>query len=258
MRWLLSGAAAAALLTCATVARAVSPDFEGERGIEAHFTLGYGSLFNTSERVFQSPREASGASQPAPALVGGLNFRLGAGYRLTPFLSAGATMEWQGMGALPLGPSGGRNEEWSAGAIAFGVYGRLYPMAFTSGALNMPRVNFNAADQSLRRWEPWVSLGIEYHALWRNVTITGTRYGANWNSQGVRVPIAAGFDVRVIPSLALGVALGIAPVISAGIGRTATAEVLGNVVTTSSNYDSAAPLNATWFIGLGARYTLTF
>jgi hypothetical protein len=250
-----SAALAAAVGLLAPPAHAIRPDFDGEQGLEVFFRAGYGSLVNTSERVFQSISEATAAGTPANALSGTYNLALGVGYRFMPLVSAGAFVEVQGQDIAPLVTPAGATPS-SGFSWGLGAYARFYFMPLVSGSLHVRRVNL-AGPGDARRFDPWASLGVQYFALTRNVQQPGTPLGASWSVASLAVPIAAGFDYRVITELALGVSLGIAPMATLSSAKTETFMQGGNVVTRTGSFDNATGGNALWYVGFDLRYTLS-
>ncbi len=250
-------------------ALAIRPNFDGERGLELQIALGAGSYFDTTTRWLQRPRELPPGVQPMPMLSPGFHFRAAVGWRFFPLLSAGVYIASQTLGSTDIS-SRGMNLAATAGAVSAGVYTRFYPMPLFIRTLNAPRTIFQSAGEA-RRFEPWISIGFEfYQNFWRTTERSGLLEYSRWNVQGVGVPVAVGFDFRVLEPLAVGISFGVAPWITFGdcgnmdqpsgcpvqqTVRTITAD--GNPQTDLYSYNSAAGTNVSWFLGLGVRYTLS-
>lgn len=250
---LASIALAVAVCAGASPALAIRPDFDGEQGIEAHITGGYGSLVSTSERVFQSRSDAVGT--PPNALSGSYNLRFGLGYRFTPIISAGLLFQLQGVDTAPFVTATG-SDPTSGGAWSLGAYARLYFMPLITGSLSVRRVNL-AGPGDTRRFDPWASLGVEYFALARSTQRPGTSDSASWSMRSLSFPITAGFDYRVITELAVGLSVGIAPMATLGMDKTENFLQAGNPTTRTTAIDVATGGNALWFVGVDVRYTLS-
>jgi hypothetical protein len=232
------------------------PDWNGERGIEASVLLGGGSLFDTSERLFWNSMQASGGAAPPNALSGGFNLAGVVGWRFLPWLSAGVSAQALFVSANPV--MGSVGYDTTATSYAFGVYARLYLSQFLFHAATTRQVNFQGL-LDVRRLDPWVSFGIEYQTITRTQTMPLSLLGATWYRQSIGLPIMAGFDVRVLPPLAVGVALGIGPWIG-GWGHVVQhyLDTTGNPVNMDSPTSSVAVVDGSWFAGIDLRYTFTW
>ena len=252
----------AAVLGAASSAWATHPDYEGERGIEAHVTLGYGLFTAASDRVFLSSGEVT--SGALDAFSGGFNARLGAGYRMVPYLSAGITAGVQALGAA---------DQYSASesrlgardsfvGYTVGVYARLYLGSLLNGARTEPRVFFRSATDP-RRFDPFVSLGVEFvQGIQRSRAYTEPLNLTSWTTSYVGVPVVLGAEYRLATQLAVGLNLGFTPLVG---GRTTKLSQLhelrpgiDEVTRTSTDYTPDAGANFNFWLGLTARYTLTF
>jgi hypothetical protein len=237
-----------------SIAHALPPDFDGERGIEVGITAGYGLYTHTNERLFWTQNESVIAGTPPPAITsGGADLRFHLGYRFTPILSAGVYGELQWIGAAQT--TGTTTTAFSGGT---GVYARFYPAALFNGTLDARRVRFDGV-MARRRLDPFVSLGVEvYQSITRNRADTAmSQYYANWNRHSVGIPLVVGVEVRLIPALAMGIQIGWTPLIGGSIDKTVQANIGGNVVTTSTQYESVDVFNSQFWVGVSARYTLT-
>ncbi len=234
------------------VARAVAPDYDGERGIEAGASFGYGTYLNTSQRLFWTPVQAS-TPNPPTAISGGANLRFHLGYRIVPFLSAGVFGEVQWIGTAPLGVS-----PTTGLSGAGGVYVRFYPAALINGTLDVRRVRFDGL-LDRRRLDPFVSIGVEYHALGRTQNPDTPAFSATWTRTSVGVPLVLGADLRVIPALAVGLQFGMTLLVGGHVDETTHRnDSLGNPIVTNVGYESVDGLNAAFFAAISARYTFTF
>ena len=215
-------------------------------------SFGYGLYTNNTERLFLPPSQATNMSPDA--ITGGPNLRFHLGYRFMPLLSAGVYGQVQWIGAVVPANVGGN--AFSGGV---GAYARFYPAALFNNTLGVRRVRFDGvADR--RRIDPYVSIGFEgYQAIERTrFDMMDTRLTSTWRRTAFGVPITVGADVRLIPSLAVGLQLGITPLFGSGIDKNGIeSDGRGNVVPVSSHYDSVDAENAQFFFGVSARYTLT-
>jgi hypothetical protein len=252
----------AAVIGGSASAWATHPDYEGERGIEAHLALGYGLFTSASDRVFLSPGDV--AAGALDAFSGGFNARLGAGYRLLPFVSVGLTAGVQFLGAA---------EQYSAGEASFGardsfigytvgVYGRLYLGSLVNGARNDPRVFFNGAGDR-RRFDPFVSLGVEFvQGIQRSRSYTEPQNLTSWTTSYVGIPLVFGAEYRLTTQFALGLNLGVTPLAGGSTTRLSQTRELrpgiDETTRTSTEYTPDASGNVNLWLGLTARYTLTF
>jgi hypothetical protein len=250
---------AVAALACATVsprvAHALPPDFDGERGIEAGVSFGYGLYTNTSERLFWTANQAVIAGPPPVAIAsGGANLRFHAGYRFMPLLSAGVYGELQWVGA-----DQGAGYATTAFTGGVGVYARFYPAPLFNRTLDVRRVRFDGV-ASRRRLDPFVSLGIEaYHSIARErIDLSMPMFYADWNRRAVGIPLIVGAEVRVVPALAVGVQIGWTPLIGGTIDKTDhVSDGRGNVTTMTTQYESVDVFNSQFSFAVSARYTLT-
>jgi hypothetical protein len=248
---------AAAEILAPRRAHAIRPDYDGERGLEAFVTVGYGSLVNLSERVFQSQAEARlvGTEQPRTVLTGSLNSRLGVGYRIFPLVSVGFTFQYQILGTLPVTTD--PNERSNANAWSIGGYVRFYPLPLFTGTWRIRRVNFmNLGDG--RRFEPWISVGADYNRVARTIEQTNPPSTTQWSGQTLGIPVTVGFDYRIIPPLAVGIAGGVTPWVNLAFDRTITLTQSGNWVTLPTESFGSAVGNAAWFVGASVRGTFSF
>ncbi|MEI8255023.1 MAG: hypothetical protein WCJ30_05060 [Deltaproteobacteria bacterium] len=247
------------LVACATlslaiprVAHAIAPDFEGEHGIEAGASFGYGSYINTTQRLFWRPADAGTPNAPT-AIWGGANLRFHVGYRILPYVSVGAAGEVQWIGTAPIGTSPTSGLSGSGG-----VYARFYPAALLNRTLETPRVRFERLLSS-RRLDPYVSIGVEYHALGRTQNPDTPTFTATWTRASIGIPLIIGAEVRPIPALAVGLQFGVTMLIGGGIDQTTRSrDVLGNPTVSTDHYDSVDALNGAFFAALSARYTFGF
>jgi hypothetical protein len=251
MRLLATAALTAAALSITATAFAMPPDFDGERGLEASVSFGGASLFDTSERLFWTP---SMTIPNAPnALNGGFALTGAVGYRFQPFLSVGVDAGFIGVGAEQV------ITRFSSAATyyTFGAYARLYLAEFLFHADTVRQVHFNGL-LDVRRLDPWVSIGVEFETITRTETEpTGLNYGT-WYRYAIGVPIRVGFDVRLIPALAVGLTAGAGPTFG-GWGHVDSTNIVGgNSVTTSATNNAAMVVDGVWFVGLDARYTFTW
>lgn len=251
-----------AVLASASAAWAVHPDHEGERGIEAHFTLGYGNFTAASDRVFLTPTDAAFATYDA--FSGGLDVRLGAGYRMLPYLSAGLTTGVQFLGAAdqysPQESSFGARDSFIS--YSLGAYTRLYLGSLFNGARQNPRVFFNGAGDR-RRFDPFVSLGVDFvRGIQRSRSYTEPQDLTSWSTSYIGIPVVVGVEYRVLTRLAVGLNLGVTTLVAGSTTKlTQNREVrpgLDEITRTSTDYTPASDINFNLWLGLSARYTLTF
>jgi hypothetical protein len=252
----------AAVVGSASSAWATHPDYEGERGIEAHVAVGYGLFTSASDRVFLSPGEVSTGA--LDAFSGGFNARIGAGYRMLPYLSAGITAGVQYLGAADqYSPSEGRlGARDSFIGYTVGVYGRLYLGSLLNGARTDPRVFFRSASDP-RRFDPFVSLGMEFvQGIQRSRSYTEPQNLTSWTTTYIGIPIVLGAEYRLLTQFAVGVNLGITPLVAASTNRLSQTRELrpgiDEITRTSTEYTPDASANLNLWLGLTARYTFTF
>jgi hypothetical protein len=257
-RPLATAAATAALLLAAPAAHALRPDFDGERGIEAWVSPGVGTLFNNGDHLFVSASDPTFTRAPSNALAGGVNVSFGMGYRFLPFASAGVRGLVQTMSSDAIVSPGGVSYPSSAGAFTFGVYGRFYPAPLINGTAESPRVAFEGWGDR-RRFDPWVSLGLEYQSVTRrNWDPMRPQYYVEWQRRSLGVPLVVGADYRVLPPLAVGLSLGITPWLGGAVTRTERRLQAGNDQTVTDDYESGVGVNASWLLALDVRYTFSW
>lgn len=243
-------------LVRASSAWALRPDFDGERGIEAQVQLGVGGFSNGTKRILTEPG-STGASAPPTVVGAGFNVRASVGYRIIPALSVGASFSISPLAAYPLASTMERYD-YDALTLAAGAYGRLYVLALTSSIPRTARVEF-ASWLDPRRFDPYVSLGVEYQSLTYTQTLSSARQiGATFTRTSISVPVGLGFEYRVLQPLAVGLGAVLSPTFGAWLDRTVTATVSGNIVTNKNSWVGEDPVNLAWSVGLTARYTLTF
>lgn len=250
------------VLAGASAAWATHPDHEGERGVEAHLSLGYGSFTAASDRVFFTTADAG--ATPFDAFSGSLDVRLGAGYRMLPYLSAGLTAGVQFLGAAgqysPLEAGLGARDSFVSYNV--GAYARLYLGSLLNGARDNPRVFFRGAGDR-RRFDPFVSLGLDIvRGIQRSRSYTEPQNLTSWNTSYVGIPLVVGVEYRVITRFAIGVNLGVTTLFAGSTTKlTQNRELrpgVDEVIRTSTEYTPDADVNFNLWLGLSARYTLTF
>ncbi|MDP3273723.1 MAG: hypothetical protein Q8Q09_00915 [Deltaproteobacteria bacterium] len=239
-------------------AHAIRPDLDGERGLEAQVALGVGGFSNGTQRLV-TPADTTGPTDhQGTAIVGpSVGLRISAGWRFHGALSAGLSLQWQHLGAMPLSGDGGMYD-YSASALAVGAYARLYPMAFVSSVPRTARVAFTGMGD-LRRLDPWVSLGFEFFDTlgYGQRLRAAPTLGANFSRGSVGIPVGIGLEYRVLPMLAVGLTTHLTPWIGAWNTSVAMDIVSGNPRTTSNSYNGTDPLNLAWNVALSVRYTFT-
>jgi hypothetical protein len=249
-------------------AHATHPDHEGERGLELSLLAGVGGALTHHEGVFlpasQLPR--SEFSEPFDSFGPSFAGDLAVGWRFAPFVSAGLRGGYQALStANVFTASEAANGPVDAiGAFHVGAYGRLYPMAFFNGSRHNPRVFF-ASFTDRRRFDPWVSLGMEYAQFRRartyeDVSAQGSR--ATWTTHHLGLPIGLGVEYRLTQPLAVGLGFSITPLFVLGTSEDKIIRRLtpGSDTTETSNrsYDPATGNNASFTVTLNVRYTFTF
>lgn len=252
----------AAVLGGASSAWATHPDYEGERGVEAHIAMGYGLFTSASDRVFLTGGEVSTGA--LDAFSGGFSARFGAGYRMLPYLSAGITAGVQYLGAADqYSPSEARlGASDSFIGYNVGVYARLYVGSLLNGARTSPRVFFRGATDT-RRFDPFVSLGMEFvQGIQRSRSYTEPQNLTSWTTTYIGIPIVLGAEYRVLTQFAVGINLGFTPLVAARTNRLSQTRDLrpgiDEITRTSTDYTPDASANFNLWLGLTARYTLTF
>jgi hypothetical protein len=252
----LATALTATTLMAPIDARAITPDYDGERGIEARVSFGLAGLANSHPRTISMMGMAGPTANP---LLGpGFAFTGSLGYRIAPVVSAGVTFSTGPLGAFPLPNDNTNQNGYSASSYAAGVYGRLYFLALVPAIPRTTRVEF-VGWGDLRRLDPWASLGVEY----RSVTYAQNNrampaIGAVFTRAAIAVPIGAGFEYRVIPALAVGLSVQAAATFGAWTSKDVTQVITGNLQTSNERYIADDPVNLAWGAGLSARYTLSF
>lgn len=259
----LQAAFLSTLLAAPSAASATHLDHEGERGIEAHLSLGYGSFTTASDRVFFLPGEIP-PTGPLDAFTGGLDVRFGAGYRMLPYLSAGVTAGVQFLG------SAGQYSATEAGfgasdslvSYSVGIYGRLYLGSLLNGARENPRVFFQGAGDR-RRFDPFVSLGLDFaRGIQRSRSYSEPQNLTSWNTSYIGIPLVIGVEYRVLTRFAVGINLGATTLVAASTTKLSQNHIVRPGVDvierTSTEYTPDSPVNFNLWFGLSARYTLTF
>ena len=252
----------------ASAARATHPDYEGERGLELQLSGGVGGALTHDESVFLPSEELPRPEVRPPTDSFGANFGfdLSAGYRFTPYLSAGLSGGYQSLvAANQFSPSEADFRPHDAiSSFHVGAYARVYPMAFFNGSRQNPRVFFDTWTDR-RRFEPWLSLGVSVaqYGRFRNYEDVRVRDSyTRWTTTYLGIPVGLGVDYRIIPSLAVG----LNATFTALVGGGTTHEVYRHVVlpgsdTTTTSERSYAPggdSNTAFSVGISVRYTFTF
>lgn len=251
----------------ASAAWATHPDYEGERGIEVQFMPGIGGAFTHHDGVFlpsqELPRPEDG--EPIDSFGASAAFSLAAGYRITPYLSAGLTGSYQLLAQTDLYPRAelGLGPYDTIRSFQVGAYARVYPMSFFNGSATNPRVFFDTWTDR-RRFEPWLSLGVSFAQFSRLRDYTDVSYVGSytrWTTRYLGIPIGVGVDYRIIPSLAVGLAFNVAPLVGGGTSKERSIHEsrpgVDQTTTSSTEYAPAADSNTSYFVGLSVRYTLT-
>jgi hypothetical protein len=248
-------------------AHATHPDYEGEKGLELSLLPGFGGAFTHDEGVFlpaeRLPRPESGA--PFDSFGASVGGDLAVGWRFAPFVSAGLRGGYQSLTTANVFASSqaAYMPQDSIGSFHVGVYGRVYPMSFFNGSQHNPRVFFDSATDR-RRFEPWLSLGVEFaqyrrHRTYNDVTVMDSY--STWTTSYVGIPIGVGMEYRILQPLAVGLSFTVTPLVGGG-----TSEVLYNrTITPGSDttmqversYDPAAASNVAFSAALNVRYTFT-
>jgi len=230
-------------------------EYDGERGVEASVSVGYGALVNGTARVLQTPMEAAPGSTLNAYDAGGVNLRVGAGYRFAPFLSAGFYGQFQSLEPTAASATYVR----FGGFTALGVYARVYLARLLIARAASATAPLESLTDS-RRFDPWFGLGFEFlENVWRRDV--GPDPVSNWAStsrRSVGIPVMLGVDVRPITPLAVGLTFGLTPMFGGRLDRSAVwTDGQGNVQTTSTSAQSVDGTNAHWYVGLSARFTWT-
>lgn len=258
---------AAALSLAGASAHATHPDHEGERGLELSLLPGIGGAFTHHEGVFLQPGDLprSEFSEPFDSFGPSINADLAVGWRFAPFVSAGLRGGYQALTTANVFTSAEAFYRPVDAIRSFhvGAYGRVYPMAFFNGSRHNPRVFFDSWGDR-RRFDPWVSLGVEYMQFQRARTyddVIAQGSTATWTTHSVGIPIGLGFEYRLTQPLAVGVGFTVTPLVA---GSTSEDKVTRRVMpgtdvteTSARSYTPAADSNAAFSVTLNVRYTLT-
>jgi hypothetical protein len=256
-RSLLALCALTATISVAPDALAIRPDLDGERGIEAQVGFGVAGVANSHPRFLSMV--GPGAPGPsATSLLGpGFNFRAALGYRFAPMLSAGLSFSIAPLGAYELPNASTSTYQYGASTFSVGAYARLYYLALVSSIPRTARVEFLSWGD-LRRLDPWVSLGVEYQSIsYTQTNRAMPAIGAAFSRGAIAVPVGIGFEYRLIPMLAVGLATHLSPTFGSWSTKQSTNVVGGNIQTVNESYSADDPVNFVWSAGLTARYTLS-
>ncbi len=251
----------------ATTAWATHPDYEGERGIELQFMPGIGGAFTHHEGVFLPTEELPRPEdrEPTDSFGASAGFALSAGYRFTPYLSAGVTGSYQLLSESNLYPAAeaGLGPVDTIRSFQVGAYARVYPMAFFNGSRTNARVFFDTWTDR-RRFEPWLSLGVSFAQYSRARDYADVSYVGsytNWTTRYIGIPVGIGVDYRLIPSLAVGLAFNVTPLAGGGTSKERSIHEsrpgIDMTTNSSASYAPGADSNTSFFLGLSVRYTLT-
>ncbi|MEZ4409736.1 MAG: hypothetical protein R3A52_25175 [Polyangiales bacterium] len=256
----MQAAVVAAGVACVpATAGATHPDWEGEKGIEFQLVLGGGAFAQSSDAVFVMPMEDGSRA----AFTGGFAARMTAGYRFVPYLSAGV-----GAGVQTLTATG----QFSAQEAAFGasdslvswnvgLWVRFYPLSLLDRERRTnPRVFFQSSGDR-RRMEPWFAVGVDFTSgIQRTREYTEPQNRSQWTTTFIGAPVSAGFDYRLTPQLAVGLAAGVTPMAGADTSRTLQVyDARTNILTRSTvSYAPESGGNLQLWVGAAVRYTLTF
>ena len=249
-------------------AHATHPDYEGERGLELTLLPGVGGAFTHDESVFLRSQDLPRPENEAPLDSFGpsVGVDLAVGWRFAPFVSAGVRGGYQALTTANVFRSSeaALMPTDSIGAFHVGAYGRVYPMSFFNGSRHNPRVFFDSWSDR-RRFEPWLSLGVEYaqyrrHRVFDDVTMLGSN--TTWTTEYLGFPIGLGAEYRVIPSLAVGLSFTVTPLV---VGGTFVEQVNRLILpgtdrssTTHGSHSPATDTNVAYLAALNVRYTFTF
>ncbi len=246
-------------------AMATHPDYEGERGLELTLMPGLALMTTHDESVFLRPEDLPRVESGVPidSFGAGFDGALSVGWRFAPFVSAGVTGGYQAWSEAHVYTSGEAQYEPvdSISSWRAGVYGRIYPMAFFNGSRHNPRVFFDSWTDR-RRFEPWVSLGVQVGSITRqrdyyNVSVLSSY--TRWTTTYVGVPVTLGGEYRILPRLAVGLHVAITPLVAGTATSTAYRREIrpgvDTTTTTTRDYTPAADSNVGVTLGLGVRYT---
>ncbi|MFO0606059.1 MAG: hypothetical protein U0324_22995 [Polyangiales bacterium] len=263
----------AAVLCAATVAlagraaHATHPDYEGERGLELSLFGGIGGAFTHDEGVFLPTTSLPRAEFSEPYDSFGPSFAgdLAAGWRFAPYVSAGLRGGYQALTTANVFTSAeaGLGPTDTIRAFHVGAYGRVYPMAFFNGSRHNPRVFFDSWGDR-RRFEPWLSVGVEYMQFHRGRTYGDVRFqgsSASWTTHYLGIPVGVGVEYRLFQPLAVGLGFTVTPLVAGGADEDKVIRQIttGSDTTSQSarSYAPAADANAAFSVTLNVRYTLT-
>jgi hypothetical protein len=263
----------AAVLCAATVAlagraaHATHPDYEGERGLELSLLAGLGGAFTHGEGVFLPTTDLprSEFSEPFDSFGPGFAGDLAAGWRFAPFVSAGLRGGYQTLTTANVFTSSEAafGPVDSIRAFHVGAYGRVYPMAFFNGSRHNPRVFFDSWSDR-RRFEPWLSVGVEYMQFQRARTyedVTAQGSSATWTTHYLGIPVGVGVEYRLFQPLAVGLGFTVTPLVAGSTdeGKVTRRVTPGTDITQTGarSYTPAADANAAFSVTLNVRYTLT-
>ncbi len=253
----------AVLASYAPAALATHPDHEGERGFELHVSLGYDGFAAATDRVFLPSTAYFSTGNALDAFSGGFGARVGVGYRMLPYLSAGLVAGVQVLGAAgqytPSEAALGARDSFVGYNV--GAYARFYVGSFVNGARTNPRVFFNGWGDR-RRFDPYVSLGLAFQGLQRSRADTDAQSLTAWTTTYVALPIVVGAEYRVLEALAVGIDVGVTPLFAGQTTQVSQLHVLSPgmdyINHASTDATPAAAANACVWLGVSARYTLGF
>lgn len=249
-------------------AHATHPDYEGEKGLELTLLPGVGGAFTHDESVFlpseRLPRPEAGA--PFDSFGASVGVDLAVGWRFAPYVSAGVRGGYQALTTANVFASSQATygPEDAIRSFHVGVYGRVYPMSFFNGSRNNPRVFFDSLTDR-RRFEPWLSLGVEFaqyrrHRTYSDVSVMDSY--STWTTSYIGVPIGFGAEYRILQGLAVGLSFTVTPLVGGGTSETLYNRTLTPGMDTTSqtdrSYEPAAASNVSFLAALNVRYTFTF
>lgn len=252
----------AAACAAPSLALAMPPDWDGERGFEFDLMLGYGAYGTGTDRVFLTPSEVTGG-MALDAFSGSFSAQLAVGYRFSGYISAGLSAGFQA-----LSPTGQYTQlEMNLGAhdaltaYRFGAYGRFYLLRFLRRDVEARRVSLDRLSDP-RRFDPWISLGFDFvSGIQRNRGYTDPQNSTAWTASYFGVPITVGADLRLTSAFAIGLRFGFSPLFSASTTKTRQIHNAGSVDTVvreTTEYTPDAASNVQFIAGVSARYTLSF
>gem|GEM_PF-1472597 len=260
---------ATALGTAGGSAQATHPDYEGERGLELTLLPGVGGAFTHDESVFlpseRLPRPENSA--PFDSFGASAGVDLAVGWRFAPYVSAGVRGGYQALTTANVFTSSEAVFQPVDAIRAFhiGVYGRVYPMSFFNGSRHNPRVFFDSLTDR-RRFEPWLSLGVELTQYSRHRTyedVSAMSSYRNWTTRYVGIPIGVGVEYRILQPLAVGLSFTVTPLVAGsateeGVVRRIAPGVDKTTPVGPTTYDPAATSNVSFLAAINVRYTFTF